>query len=152
MGSCKARSKASHRSWLTTTTALAAAPASHCSSHCTPSTLRWLVGSSRMSTSGRSTRMAASATRFFCPPLSVAASRSSKAPQPSLSKMAFASASLSHACEFGTRRGTWLVNARPAELARRRAGQAQPTCWASIWASTAANSSGSSSARAMALE
>ena len=55
------------RSWLTRTTALDDC-ARNCSSHCIDSMSRWLVGSSRRSTSGFWSRIFASSIRMRQPP------------------------------------------------------------------------------------
>mmetsp|Transcript_4223 Transcript_4223/g.19144 ORF Transcript_4223/g.19144 Transcript_4223/m.19144 type:complete len:150 (-) Transcript_4223:604-1053(-) len=55
------------------------------SSHSTPSTLRWFVGSSRTSRSGSSMSAAASATRLRCPPDSSPILRDMNSSHPSIS-------------------------------------------------------------------
>mmetsp|Transcript_25034 Transcript_25034/g.61717 ORF Transcript_25034/g.61717 Transcript_25034/m.61717 type:complete len:117 (-) Transcript_25034:465-815(-) len=85
------------RSWLTRSTVVVLISFSFISSHSTPSTLRWFVGSSRISRSGSSMSAAASATRLRCPPLSSPMRRSMKSVQPSCSSAACALVSVSHA-------------------------------------------------------
>mmetsp|Transcript_10740 Transcript_10740/g.39801 ORF Transcript_10740/g.39801 Transcript_10740/m.39801 type:complete len:270 (+) Transcript_10740:1416-2225(+) len=68
-----------------------------CSSHSTPSTERWFVGSSRINRSGSSIKAAASATRLRCPPESSPIFRDRNSLHPSLSSAACALVSVSHA-------------------------------------------------------
>mmetsp|Transcript_25296 Transcript_25296/g.63348 ORF Transcript_25296/g.63348 Transcript_25296/m.63348 type:complete len:124 (-) Transcript_25296:512-883(-) len=86
------------RSCDTSSTVVLSMDCSRVSSHSTPSTDKWLVGSSNTSRSGSSISAAASATRLRCPPLSSPILRSINSVQPNLSSAAAALDSVSHPC------------------------------------------------------
>mmetsp|Transcript_12206 Transcript_12206/g.48980 ORF Transcript_12206/g.48980 Transcript_12206/m.48980 type:complete len:260 (+) Transcript_12206:231-1010(+) len=85
------------RSCETSSTAVLVISLTRFSSHSTPSTDRWFVGSSRTRRSGSSMSAAASATRLRCPPESSPILRFMKSSHPSISSAMCALFSVSHA-------------------------------------------------------